>query len=509
MNTEKKYAYENSDDTVVSLIRKPLSCDTDYPWLTINQHGATLHHRDDGTCPDPRYNLIESRPEPREITIEYNGDGHPRIVDLSEEFTIGRTYFREIPPPVAEKETVQPTAAGLFMREVHDETKRQQDEYRKASQASYPPPESEWPEKPDAGYKTAWERQPETGRYERGPRYISLLGKPLGWIEETDAHGTWHGTVVFRAVPAPVAGGEGITIPSGFPPVPETPGFRQVVRGYNWDNGGKGSDYLFHWNGVWNRAGGPPMGAWDTFYIELLLEPVPPSDPEDQFRANKAHVMATGSLEGVPYPQRRGGNEDQVTDKREIISEDPEESRAKAALEDGWLGPIKGPLKRCRMQTEPADLMWWRKDKGEWGFTDDIGTSGNFYALRAGSPIAIANGLEPSPEWDGEAYEENGVWWRNLGPKTVIRDGDEFKGGEYGWQQCFHTVGMTRDTLNQEEAEVDPRLVIRRRVGTERGDPILQELERMKPECGDYACGYRDGLIFSNNALAALKQATV
>lgn len=68
--------------------------------------------------------------------------------------------------------------------------------------ATYPPPESEWPEKLPAPEGCVWERMTMSGIYELDQTYICLFDSPLRW-EAIKGGGSWIDVVTFRAVPAP------------------------------------------------------------------------------------------------------------------------------------------------------------------------------------------------------------------------------------------------------------------------------------------------------------------
>lgn len=413
-----------------------------------------------------------------------NAGGH---VTLNAIHQVTRKHFPK--PPVAEKETVrfvpheppigEPQAdlsVGDAPQKTIEQVSAEREPFRVKPEASYPPPESEWPEKPDAGDGMVWERCKHANC---GDRIIQLNGNGSRWLILTLAYSAdWISRPVFRAVPAPVAGGEddsGIikapeypargtklrftvdkfqnwpvkagdevtvwaikedcfittavgwdhgrwkfdeswhfgmeivpAIPSGFPPVPETPGFRQVVRGFGWESSSE-ADYLHSCEGSsgWIRAIRLSAGRENHFYIELLPEIVPPSAPE--------------------------------------------ESRAKAALEDGWrsiaesLWKIIDDIDTAFDQFKPKVTSFTefvnRKQKERFKFITSDG-----YTLTR---------VEPSPEW------------RELGEdemrEAVVMEGDEARYKEASWS----SIGSSHWGRKYRNFR-SPGYAYRRRVGTER-----------------------------------------
>lgn len=102
------------------------------------------------------------------------------------------------------------------------------------------------------------------------------------------------------------------------------------------------------------------------------------------------------------------------------------------------------------------------------------GTGTGPWAIRAGSRIAKANGLEPEPDqlWDGPPYVDpaTGKTWRNLGPKAVIQEGDERSMRGAAWIPCVDSIGKT---IIERAHEVGGNLRARRLV-TEPGEVIAQ-----------------------------------
>lgn len=162
---------------------------------------------------------------------------------------------------------------------------------------SYPPPESEWPEKPDPGPGMVWERMPTDGKRPKGS--IALILPAYGTLHwrTTDSEMSYYNTIVFRAVPAP---------------------------------------------------------------------------------QDHAHECTENCK--IECDQKQ----------------DPVESAAKAALEEGWLWFGNGPLADGQPIFNSKDVIVWKEGYTEWDHTGWHGTLTSkriFYAIRAGTDLAAKNGL--------------------------------------------------------------------------------------------------------------------
>lgn len=247
--------------------------------------------------------LIESRPEPqpaREWEIEYVGAGQFRVYGPHVEQGVVHKV-REILPTIAEKDTPMANvmrlltdivqiwnidlgfqhfattcpdgAFTLLMKEANDVVKKASPEYYSSDsfpeEASYPPPESEWPEKPDAGEGMVWERVPSDEKIpftEVGNPIQLAVGYRFGnyyWMDDLNLHrGRPVGNrIVFRAAPAPVAGGE-------FPPVGAR--LRFTVADFNFCDGAKVGDEVEVVRSV-------PPG--DRFHHGRITTTIPDSHP--------------------------------------------------------------------------------------------------------------------------------------------------------------------------------------------------------------------------------------
>lgn len=78
-----------------------------------------------------------------------------------------------------------------------------------------------------------------------------------------------------------------------------------------------------------------------------------------------------------------------------VKESNPEESRAKAALGDGWLWFGRGPLKVKPDSMGDNDLAGFNEDS-MWVYKNWSGNLEIFYAIRAGTDLAKDNGLEPA-----------------------------------------------------------------------------------------------------------------
>lgn len=204
-------------------------------------------------------------------------------------------------------------------------------------EASYPPPESEWPAKPDAGEGMMWERMPMKGKYLDEETYISLLKQypkdELAWEVRKHSH-DWSGTVVFRAVPL------------------------QLREGGYYESREK-------------KIVGPLMakqGSPDHFKFV---------DPSGYYYTNDGR----------------------------------------------YLGPRNCHIRDLIREASPP--------------------SGNSAESDTGIPVSTGDALSDNSElWSGPAYEENGVWWRELGKDAVIQEGDHLTLGA-SWFETVDSVGMT------------------------------------------------------------------
>lgn len=97
IDLNKKYTYRNGEPARILCVDAP----GEWPVIAMCDTGEVTQHDLEGKPWRRAYeDLIEipEAREPREVVIEYNGDGKGRIVDFSEEFPIGRTTFREVLP---------------------------------------------------------------------------------------------------------------------------------------------------------------------------------------------------------------------------------------------------------------------------------------------------------------------------------------------------------------------------------------------------------------------------
>lgn len=454
----KKYTYRNGEPARIL-------CTDAYeksPVIALTTSGKVTIHRADGKSgiddEESPWDLIECPPEPQPaITFKdclFIG-GNPVSYEESEGCIrqIARMEGLVIMPRSHYDEIIEGGRVHKVTQIMTTTTTTESTPV--SSSLSYPPPESEWPEKPDPGPGMVWERMPVEGT--RPPGSIALLSSDhdedvLEW-KKCSRRICYDQTIVFRAVPAPVAGGD-------FPPVGTR--LRFTVDGFFGCDDHKRGD-------------------------EIIVENV-----------SDRHFEA-------------GGFEfsDDWRDGLEVVPpSDPEESRAKAALEDGWTVPIGEPhtFGQC-VEHGISDQLVLVLHRGTSGWktpenmphcslshqiyaknleplfsdSDEIvvvglntGTWQTVWAKDARNishPLA-ANGLSLAKETpESTQVEEEGHSWRELASHEVIEEGDEVKGIDFGeWIPAEMTIGYT-----VEKAAIRARRrVIREPKESDMGIPITE-----------------------------------
>ena len=410
------YTYRNGEPARILCTDAP----GEHPVRSLARDGSTFSHYANGSVGGPTnaMDLIESRPEPREWEVLVQP--HQEIITgCIATFTptpegMERVRVREIPPTVATTES-SPVSSSL----------------------TYPPPESEWPEKPDAGEGMVWERCPRGWKNDEKVKWITRRPEMNRWFENSEKAtcSDVDGFITFRAVPEP-------TVQPEFPPV-----------------------------------------GWDERFIDWLKKSYDGKTSKE--------LRAEFESLGVVFEDAPPLSEP---------ASDPEESRAKAALiTPEWLWYGRGPLKVIARDGARKDVMGRSITINSlWEFGGlDGSSSDNFYALRAGSPIAIANGLEPSPEW------------RELGEddynEVITKDHEvSHVEGNHGWIKPCVSIGKRFGDEVARFTNTSP-IRARRKVSTE-------AVKRWYPiSTGNDTCEMREiktgAFILYTDHLAALKQA--
>jgi hypothetical protein len=347
------YTYRNGEPARILCVDAP----GEWPVRAMCDSGEITEHGLDGIAAkryiEPLIEIPEAR-EPREwdalILPDGSLAGYSEGAEISPD--VAKTRVREIlpgkPKGLCESLGLPADSFAKFIKEQEEKELAEQRELRERIKksvtegaiptsfppvpetpeepnASYPPPESEWPEMPDAGEGMVWERVwSESGEEE----VIGLLDDEVtGKLEWFRINGWTDDTLVFRAIPTPV-----------------------VVN-------------------------------------DILVG---------------EHQAETLSGKGLR----------DVHETDFVNTEDPEESRAKAALRDGWLWFGRGPLKVKPDSMGDNDLAGFNEDS-MWVYKNWSGNLEIFYAIRTGSELAKANGLEPAEPRYRELGPDDGVFLPN------------------------------------------------------------------------------------------------